>query len=636
MLQRLNLFLLSLSILFAFALLEKGLFALHYTELTQGLGLFELLNTLLWGFRFDLAISAIFALLATLSAQLFALLPRRDFPATLRWTTFIATATLILLHGADTLYYGEAGRHLGYELTEGLNSGGALAVAALTSYLLPVVGQLLVILFAFFCIGVLFKQFARPEEEPRPLGQRLSAGAVVIPVLLLAVMMIRGGTQSVPLEPLHAQRIGDPRLATLALNGAYNALFSSITPYSVNPLFSTPPSEQQLALLRQLYRSAPIPEIAGAPRQQNVVLLLLESWSGAYMAPYGSDIITTPNFDQLRTQGLTARVMMAAGSRTTEGMFATFCSAQNPLGQTVAQSQLQNYDYDCLPEIMRDAGWHTAFFQSSNKETSGTGSFAQLLGFKQSFGKREMSREKQQYAQNSWGYQDPDLYRFTLEKMRRMPQPFLVGINTNSTHDSQLPEGIAPLGPTDNQTDRYRNILHFADAALGEFISAVRNTPELKDTIFVLVADHSGPTPPQPMQQHLLPFAILGPHIAPQILDEITSQRDIAPTLLQLLNLTIPSHFSGSSLLQAGSPPPFSDYYHQGILGWIEGEQGLEFPINEPQQHKCFSLTRQLNSKQTYPCGDEAMAMQQRALAFTHTSQSLLFSGELKRFAELR
>ncbi len=634
MLQRLSLFLLSLTTLFTFALLEKGMFALHYSELQQKLGPLELLYTLLWGFRFDLAISAIFALLAFLAAQLLALLTRRGFAATLRWTTFLATAALILLHGADTLYYGEAGRHLGYELTEGLNSGAALASAAITTYLLPVAGQLLVILFAWFCTGWLFKRFSHPPAET--LRQRLAAGAMTLPLLLLSVMMVRGGTQSVPLEPLHAQRIGDPQQATLALNGAYNALFSSVTPYSVNPLFSTPPSEQQLALLRQLYRSAPVPEIAGSPRQQNVVLILLESWSGAYMAPYGSDIVTTPNFDQLRTQGLSTRVMMAAGSRTTEGMFATFCSTQNPLGQTVAQSQLQNYNYDCLPEILRDAGWHTAFFQSSNKETSGTGSFAQLLGFKQSFGKREMSREKQQYAQNSWGYQDPDLYRFTLEKMRRMPQPFLVGINTNSTHDSQLPEGIVPLGPTDNQAGRYRNILHFADAALGEFISAVRNTPELKDTIFVLVADHSGPTPPQPLQQHLLPFAILAPQIAPQMLDEIASQRDIAPTLLQLLNLTIPSHFTGSSLLQAGSPPPFSDYYHQGILGWIEGEQGLEFPINEPQQQKCFSLARQLNSKQTHPCGDEAMAMQQRALAFTHTSQSLLFSGELKRFAELR
>ena len=635
MLQRLSLFLLSLSILFAFALLEKGLFALHYTELTQGLGLFELLNTLLWGFRFDLAISAIFALLATLSAQLFALLPRRDFPATLRWTTFIATATLILLHGADTLYYGEAGRHLGYELTEGLNSGGALAIAALTSYLLPVVGQLLVMLFAFFCIGVLFKQFTRPEEEPRPIRQRLSAGAMVIPVLLLSVMMIRGGTQSVPLEPLHAQRIGDPRLATLALNGAYNALFSSITPYSVNPLFSTPPSEQQLALLHQMYRT-PLPKIEGPPRQKNVVMILLESWSGAYMAPYGHDVVTTPNFDRLRLEGLTTRVMMAGGSRTTEGMFATFCSAQNPLGQTVAQSQLQSYNYDCLPELLRNGGWHTAFFQSSNKETSGTGSFAQLLGFHDSFGKREMSREQQQSAQNRWGYHDPDLYRFTLNKMRNMPQPFLVGINTNSTHDSQLPEGIAPLLPMDSPVNSYRSMLHFADEALARFISAVRQDPELKDTVFVLVADHSWPTPPQPMQKHLLPFAILAPGMAPLALNEIASQRDIAPTLLQLLNITIPDQFTGRSLLQAERQGHFSDYYHQGVLGWVEGEQALEFPITEPQQLKCFSLSGQLNSKQTQPCDEEALAMQQRALAFTHTSQSLLFAGELKRFAELR
>jgi phosphoglycerol transferase MdoB-like AlkP superfamily enzyme len=328
--------------------------------------------------------------------------------------------------------------------------------------------------------------------------------------------------------------------------------------------------------------------------------------------------------------------MLAGGSRTTEGMFATFCSAQNPLGQTVAQSQLQNYNYDCVPELLRGAGWHTAFFQGSNKETSGTGSFAQLLGFEQSFGKRDIQQGRPQLEQNSWGYHDPDLYRYALGKMRQMPQPFLVGINTNSTHDSQLPDGVAPLLPGDSRVDRYRNMLHFADGALNAFIEAVRTTPELQDTIFVLVADHSGLTPSQPLQKHLIPFAILAPGLEPTMQDVLASQRDIAPTLLQMLNITIPRHFSGRSLLTATPQQRYTDYYHQGVLGWIEGKLAIEFPINAHQQMTCLSLERGLGSDHVVPCEKKAEAMQHRALAFTHLSQSLLFSGKLGQFAELR
>ncbi len=635
MIQRLKLFLLSLTTLFVLALLGKLQFALNHVELHQEMGGLQLLTTLLWGFRFDLAIASALTLLAFLGAQLLNLLPRLRFAPLLRWTTAAAAAVLLWLHGADLLYYAEAGRHMGYELKEGLNSGAALAASIFTRYALPVALQLLFIAIAILVIGWLFRRLQGEEYGHPPLTQRIATETLSLPILLLAILGVRGGLQSVPLEPLHAQRIGHPQHATLALNGVYNALFSSITPYSVNPLFAEPPGAEELALTRTLLK--PTPTIEGETLQRNVVVILLESWSGAYMAPYGHDLVTTPHFDRLSNTGLTTRAMLAGGSRTTEGMFAIFCSAQNPLGQTVAQSQLQNYNYDCLPEIMREAGWYTSFFQSSNKETSGTGSFAQLLGFKESFGKADMAAAPHQYGQNSWGYHDPDLYRFALEKMRAMPQPFLVGINTNSTHDNLLPEGVRPFLPMDTPTNRYKSMLHFADTALGDFISAVRSEPEFDNTVFVLVADHSGPTPPQPMQQHLIPFAILAPGLEAQKLDTIASQRDIAPTLTQLLNIEVPKHFSGRSLLSnEAASKAFSDYYHQGVLGWIEGKEAIEFPLTDPKQLSCFSLADRLNSTQQYPCGAKSSEIQRRALAFTHTSQSLLFKGELSRFAELR
>lgn len=636
MLHRLQLFLLSLVTLLVAALLGKLQFAIVHSALRQGQGVIEWLSTLLWGLRFDLAVSAAFALCAYLAAQLLALLPRGDLATQLRRSTAIAAAALLLLHGADTLYYGEAGRHMGYELKEGVNSGAALAISALSTHAVTFLIQLLLIAAVLIGNSWLFKRLAPYEPAFRPLGQRLAGGTMLLPILLLTITMLRGGIQSVPLEPLHAQRIGDPQRATLALNGAYNALFASLTPYSVNPLFANPPTEEDMALLRQMYR-APLPKVEGQPRQRNVVMILLESWDATYMAPYGHDRVTTPNFDRLRTEGFTTRAMLAGGSRTTEGMFVSFCSTQNPLGKTVAQSQLQNYDYECLPRIMRGAGWHTAFFQGSNKETSGTGSFAQLLGFEESFGKSDIRKGTPQYEQNSWGYHDPDIYRFTLERMRHMPQPFLVGINSNSTHDSQLPDGVTPLLPMDSPLNSYQSMLHFADAALGEFVAAVRSTPGLEDTIFVLVADHTaGPTPPQPLQKHLIPFAILAPELAVEALDVTPSQRDIAPTLLQLLNMPIPSHFSGQSLLAATPQTHYGDYYHQGVMGWIEGAEGVEFPITEPGKISCFNLAAGLNTKQQHPCTASSLAMQRRSLAFTHLSQTLLFAGQLQRFAELR
>lgn len=633
MLSHLRLFLLPLLLLLVVALAEKGLFVLYHADQFNGLGLADVLFAMVWGIKFDLAIAAIFAFFAYLGAYLLHRLLRIRFTSGLRQTSFIAAALLLMLHGADMLYYGEAGRHLGYELKEGFNSGGDLATAALQTYTIPVLLQLLLLLPLYFLNRLLFRLSPDHDQLKALRGLRsLGIEASVVTALLLSVVVIRGGFASVPLEPLHAQEIGDSQRAAIALNGAYNAIFSSVTPYGVKPIFAKTPGEEQLAEVRRMFHGA-VPHPAGSPQVHNVVMVLLESWSGAYMASYGYDKQTTPFFDALRERSLTTLGMMAGGHRTTEGMFATLCSWQNPLGNTVAQSQLQNYDYDCLPELLGNQGYSTAFFQGTLENTSGTGAFAQLLGFVDSYGKEDVKEHR--YPHNSWGLQDPDLYSFVLKKLRQMPQPFFVGINSNSTHSSELPPDITPQFNGNEPITPYLNTLHFADAALGEFIHAVESDPAFRDTIFVLVADHAGPSPGDTFKKYLVPFLIYAPGlIEPTRLEFLSTQRDIAPTLLSLLSMDTTNAFSGTSLMQTGTH--FADYYHQGVLGWVEGNKGIEFRLDGQQELKCYELLDSPLRQQSGDCNERNQAQRQRALAFTHLSQSLLFNGKTSAFSQLR
>ena len=633
MLSYLRLFLPPLLLLLIVAQAEKGLFVLYHAEQFSELGLADTLYAMVWGIKFDLAIAAVFAFFAYLGAYILHRLLRIRFASGLRQTSFIAASLLLMLHGADMLYYGEAGRHLGYELKEGFNSGGDLAAAALQTYTLPVLLQLLLLLPLYLLNRLLFRLAPDHDQGTAPRSLRaLGIEASVIVVLLLSVVAVRGGLASVPLEPLHAQEIGDSQRAAIALNGAYNAIFSSVTPYGVKPIFAKTPGEDQLTEVRRMFRDI-APHPGGSPQGHNVVMVLLESWSGAYMASYGYDKQTTPFFDALRERSLTTLGMMAGGHRTTEGMFATLCSWQNPLGNTVAQTQLQNYDYDCLPELLGDQGYSTAFFQGTLENTSGTGAFARLLGFVDSYGKEDV--QEHSYPHNSWGLQDPDLYRFVLKKLRQMPQPFFVGINSNSTHSSELPPGVTPQFNGGEPITHYLNTLHFADAALGEFIHAVENDPSLHDTLFVLVADHAGPSPAETFKKYLVPFMIYAPGlIEPTRLELVSTQRDIAPTLLPLLSLNTTNAFSGTSLLQTDAH--FADYYHQGVLGWVEGNRGIEFRLDKQQQMRCYALLDRPLRQQSGECRESDQAQRRRALAFTHLSQSLLFNGKTSGFSQLR
>ncbi|MGL5392278.1 MAG: hypothetical protein ACRDA8_13055 [Shewanella sp.] len=68
-----------------------------------------------------------------------------------------------------------------------------------------------------------------------------------------------------------------------------------------------------------------------------------------------------------------------------------------------------------------------------------TGLLARRLGTQASYGKLEMPAPG--VEKNSWGYQDPDLYRFILNKARQESRPFFYMVNNTTTHDDQLPPG---------------------------------------------------------------------------------------------------------------------------------------------------------------------------------------------------
>ena len=131
---------------------EKIIFALSHPQPGNVLSLSDSLYALLWGMRFDFAIAALLALLAYLLSYALQRLTRLPFHQTMQTLTIISAALLILIHGADILYYEEAGRHLGYELKEAYNSASELAMAALNTYTLTVLFQLLLFPLAVYLI----------------------------------------------------------------------------------------------------------------------------------------------------------------------------------------------------------------------------------------------------------------------------------------------------------------------------------------------------------------------------------------------------------------------------------------------------------------------------------------------------
>ncbi len=265
--------------------------------------------------------------------------------------------------------------------------------------------------------------------------------------------------------------------ALIALNGAYSSFYSLVR--RKHKLEKTVVEYETSNDLKTLYsddRFNKKIKTDSMAQQYNLVFVLLESWSIQNQTSFNGQSVT-PQFDAIQKKSFSSDLMIAGGHRTTEGIYSIFCSGQNPLGKSIVKTQLQNFEYECLPKMLREQGWDTAFFQGSHKNTSGVGAFAQLIGFENSYGKHDIPVENANFEQNSWGYYDQDIYAFAEQKItQELREPFLIGINTNTTHDLTLPQNIeGKFTDTKDNIDRL-NTLNFADEALGEFMSRMEKS----------------------------------------------------------------------------------------------------------------------------------------------------------------
>nr|WP_305908673.1 LTA synthase family protein [Methylomarinum sp. Ch1-1]MDP4521523.1 LTA synthase family protein [Methylomarinum sp. Ch1-1] len=158
------------------------------------------------------------------------------------------------------------------------------------------------------------------------------------------------------------------------------------------------------------------------------------------------------------------------------------------------------------------------------------------------------------HFENAWGVADDDLLRRALKEADRefaANKPFLFHIMTTSNHRPYTyPEGKIDIPSGTGRSGGVK----YTDYALKEFIAAAKDKPWFDDTVFVLVADHcagSARKAALPVEKYHIPLFIYAPkHVKPGKITTLSSQIDVAPTLLGLLNFSYDSHFFGKDILQ--------------------------------------------------------------------------------------
>ncbi|MBY7668153.1 LTA synthase family protein [Vibrio anguillarum] len=604
-------------VLFSAALLSKVMALLLADTALISITSNEWWKALLWGTRLDL----VMVMLCTLVILLVHLMSSRYKP--LRWLPKLLTALvaiwLIMTTVADAIYTMQAGTHITFEVFTAEGSELALLITALQT------APLLIFTAIILCMISLFGVSQLPFK-PITFSSKRFLSSTLFSVLLVAatITVVRGGWSDAPQSPMSAHKIGNAEQAFVAWSAPYSITYHLIKGAKNAAQQITPHIELD-------YTKLPFPQAQLENlKPANVVFVLLESWASVDMKSYAGQTDATPFFDQLRAQSLSAHAMYANGSRTVQGIFASHCSFPNPISSSVAGTQLQAKPYYCLPQLLRENGWRTHFIQGSGKGV--VGQFAQSLGYQFSYGKTDYDFLANR---NSWGYMDDGIYRFGLDKIANLElqaQPWLVTINTGTTHDTHLPDESLYVFGKENYDQVRRSVLHHADSALERFITQLNQTVK-RPTLVVLMSDHTTLGSSHNLSANSIPFLIYATNdsIAHRTISATTSQRDITPTIIDWLGGEVP-WFSGSSLLKYDDYQGGAQFVQGENIHWIEQDNFISFNARSGDLEQCAKVAEDTISLIGHPCNETFQALWQKVKTFTSVSQQLLFDGQTQRY----
>jgi len=523
------------------------------------------------GLRFDLSIALLFVGLPVWLMWLPIRFGRsRAWQALWGLIAFLAMAAAWGLALADLIYFGDVRRHIGSDLANAWGSDSSTLLRSVLDYPLPLLGFV-----AFMAVVGVVWWSALKMRAPRPRPGVV--GWVVWGLTpVLALVGIRGGLQADPLRPIDAFATGTAAIGNLVLNGPFSAIHSIRDP---GPVEFTGDFDAALADVRSRFtlgdeewvgpevplertRAAGRSTVWSATRRPpNIVVLVLESWDAsitdAIRTREGLDPLgATPVIDDLAGRGILFTRFFANGQRSLEGLTALLASYPTLPGLPYVSDAPPGTELSYLGMLAKEQGYATYMVRSARKESFDLGTVAQVAGFDEYFGFRDIAAlaSHTHVPPAKWGAWDFDSLRFLDERLRSEDRPFVAFFFGSSTH-TPFPSPGDQWTPfrTDTEDGRYLNAVSYVDWAVGQFMDLARRGGYYDDTIFVVISDQGSRMNRALMspERFRIPAVIFGPGVPRGVVDDrVSSQMDILPTLVEAAGWQTSYAGFGESLLR--------------------------------------------------------------------------------------
>ena len=450
-------------------------------------------------------------------------------------------------------------------------------------------------------------------------------------VLLLCALTIRSTLDHRPVNPSTVAFSSSPLVNSLPLSSTYSVLYAlyeklryeggSTKPYGEMPettimaeiyqgmrLPENAFIDPQIPTLHRQYASAGL--VGGKPR--NLVIILEESLGADYVGKLGGRDIT-PNLDRLAEEGIWFEQLYATGTRSVRGIEAVVSGFLPTPSRSVVKLGGSQHDFFTIAQLLSEENYSTSFIYGGEAHFDNMKRFFSNNGFATIIDEKDFDNP---VFASSWGVSDEDLFNKAHEKFSAQHddgKAFFSLLFTTSNHSPfDYPDGRIELVEQPKAT--VSNAVKYSDYALGEFFKKAKQSDYWNDTVFLVIADHSDKVYGNdlvPIKHYRIPGLILGGGVKPQVINRISSQIDMLPTLLSMIGVTSEHPAIGIDLTR----PDLADIPGRAIMqfntnqAYMEGENVVVLLKDQPHQRFIYRDERLIPS----PVANNAL--ERRALA---------------------
>ncbi len=467
---------------------------------------------------------------------------------------FITNGITYAMNFGDFIYYRFSNARLtsaAMHVAEHENNLSKVFLQSVIEHPFVIIWYLVLMFFWIF----LYKKIWVKENTPKKLLPYFITSVIT---LLATVVIVIGGIRgdfkhsTRPINMVDANRyVTNPTHANVVLN----SIFSFFRTINTNNF-------REVHFVNQKFIEYNIKPVKFYPREvkqkPNVVIFILESFGREYSGAFNKKKNIknfesyTPFFDSLASKSLIFPNAFANGRQSIHGMSSVLAGIPS-LADAFTSSPYSNQKIQSIVSVCNDMGYDTSFFHGAPNGSMGFLGFGNILGFKHYYGKTEYNRDED--FDDIWGIWDEPFFQYFAKTIKQKKNPFMATLfSVSSHHPFKIP--LKYMGKFKKGHVEIHQPIEYTDHALKKFFETAQKMPWYKNTIFVLVADHTNQNYyeeyAKPMNKFAVPILFYSPNPEYKLHGEDyepVQQMDIYPTLTDLLGYNKPVRSWGRSLL---------------------------------------------------------------------------------------